>query len=67
MKEQVVIHRTLVGWFNVKSIDGTLLFNVAPDILENAFPEINTDTYIACMELDLSRITEIKNKKKVGS
>ncbi|HHC9190169.1 TPA: pathogenicity island protein, partial [Staphylococcus aureus] len=30
-------------------------------------PDVSKDVQVACLEMDLSKITEIKNKKKVGS
>ncbi|HGH5465662.1 pathogenicity island protein [Staphylococcus pseudintermedius] len=50
-----------------KDTKHNLLLNVSPQVFEQNFPEINNDVQIAVLEMDLSRITEIKNKKKVGS
>ncbi|MDK8176493.1 pathogenicity island protein [Staphylococcus simulans] len=67
MKQQVVITKTLLNWRNVKTSDGQLLLNIAPDVFKKHFPEVSEDICIACMELDISRILELKNKKKVGN
>ncbi|MGS3972966.1 pathogenicity island protein [Staphylococcus pseudintermedius] len=68
MKQQVIITKTIVGWYNIKDTKHNLLLNVSPQVFEQYFPEINNnDVQIAVLEMDLSRITEIKNKKKVGS
>ncbi|UXR34948.1 pathogenicity island protein [Staphylococcus simulans] len=67
MKQQVIITKSVVGWINIKDTDHNLLLNIAPDIFKEHFPEVSEDIYIACLELDISRILELKNKKKVGS
>lgn len=67
MKQQVIITKTIIGWYNIKDTNHNLLLNVSPQVFEQYFPEVNNDVQIAVLELDLSRITEIKNKKKVGS
>lgn len=64
MKQQVVIKKSVVGWFNVKDTNGNLLLNVAPDVFKENFPEVSPDISIACMELELNRIVELKEKKK---
>lgn len=64
MKQQVVITKSVVGWFNVKDVKGNLLLNVAPDVFKENFPEVSPDISIACMELELNRIVELKEKKK---
>lgn len=64
MKQQVVITKSVVGWFNVKDTNGNLLLNVAPDVFKENFPEVSPDISIACMELELNRIVELKEKKK---
>ncbi|PCF63166.1 pathogenicity island protein [Staphylococcus intermedius] len=67
MKQQVIITKTIVGWYNIKDTNHNLLLNVSPQVFEHYFPEVNNDVQIAVLEMDLSRISEIKNKKKVGS
>lgn len=67
MKQQVIITKSVCGWFNVKNTDHELLLNIAPDVFKKHFPDVSEDICIACMELDISRILELKNKKKVGS
>lgn len=62
MQEQVVITKSVVGWFNVKDVKGNLLLNVAPDVFKENFPEVSPDISIACMELELNRIVELKEK-----
>ncbi|APR60589.1 MULTISPECIES: hypothetical protein [Staphylococcus] len=64
MQQQVVITKSVVGWFNVKDVKGNLLLNVAPDVFKENFPEVSPDISIACMELELNRIVELKEKKK---
>lgn len=64
MKQQVLITKSVVGWFNVKDTNGNLLLNVAPDVFKENFPEVSPDIAIACMELELNRIVELKEKKK---
>lgn len=64
MQQQVVITKSVVGWFNVKDVKGNLLLNVAPDVFKENFPEVSHDISIACMELELNRIVELKEKKK---
>ncbi|HFQ1319766.1 TPA: pathogenicity island protein [Staphylococcus aureus] len=64
MQQQVVITKSVVGWFNVKDTNGNLLLNVAPDVFKENFPEVSPDISIACMELELNRIVELKEKKK---
>lgn len=63
MKQQVVITKSVVGWFNVKDVDGNLLLNIAPDAFKKHFPEVSPNIAIACMELDINRIVELKDKK----
>ncbi|PTJ26337.1 pathogenicity island protein [Staphylococcus simulans] len=67
MKQQVIITKSVVGWLNIKDTDHNLLLNIAPDVFKEHFPEVSEDIYIACLELDISRILELKNKKKVGN
>ncbi|PTJ28481.1 pathogenicity island protein [Staphylococcus simulans] len=67
MKQQVIITKSVCGWFNVKNTDHELLLNIAPDVFKKHFPEVSEDICVACLELDISRILELKNKKKVGS
>jgi hypothetical protein len=62
MQQQVVITKSVVGWFNVKDVKGNLLLNVAPDVFKENFPEVSPDISIACMELELNRIVELKEK-----
>ena len=64
MQQQVVITKSVVGWFNVKDVKGNLLLNVAPDVFKENLPEVSPDISIACMELELNRIVELKEKKK---
>lgn len=66
MKQQVIITKSAIGWFNIKDTDHNLLLNIAPDVFKQHFPEVSEDIYIACLELDISRILELKNKKKGG-
>ncbi|EZI38312.1 hypothetical protein [Staphylococcus haemolyticus] len=63
MKQQVVITKSVVGWFNVKDVKGNLLLNIAPDVFKKHFPEVSPNISIACMELDINRIVELKDKK----
>ncbi|MCC3724036.1 pathogenicity island protein [Staphylococcus haemolyticus] len=63
MKQQVVITKSVVGWFNVKDVKGNLLLNIAPDVFKENFPEVSPNIAIACMELDINRIVELKDKK----
>lgn len=67
MKQQVIITKNIVGHYNIKDTNHNLLLNVSPQVFEQNFPEVNSDVQIAVLEMDLARITEIKNKKKVGS
>lgn len=67
MKQQVIITKTIVGWYNIKNTRHNLLLNVSPQVFEQYFPEINNDVQIAVLEMDLSRIAEVKNEKKVGN
>ncbi|MBW3855704.1 pathogenicity island protein [Staphylococcus haemolyticus] len=64
MKQQVVITKSVVGWFCVKDVEGNLILNIAPDVFKENFPEVSPDISIACMELELNRIVELKEKKK---
>ena len=41
MKQQVVITKSVVGWFNVKDVKGNLLLNIAPDAFKKHFPEVS--------------------------
>ena len=66
MKQQVLKTKSVVGWFNVKDTNGNLLLNVAPDVFKENFPEVSPDISIACMELELNRIVELKEKKKAS-
>ncbi|EOR41831.1 hypothetical protein S122051_1403 [Staphylococcus aureus subsp. aureus 122051] len=43
------------------------MLNIPPKVFEQCFPDVSKDVQVACLEMDLSKITEIKNKKKVGS
>ncbi|MDH9707146.1 pathogenicity island protein [Staphylococcus epidermidis] len=63
MKQQVVITKSVVGWFNVKDVEGNLLLNIAPDAFNKHFPEVSPNISIACMELNINRIVELKDKK----
>ncbi len=63
MQQQVVITKSVVGWFNVKDVKGNLLLNIAPNIFKKHFPEVSPDISIACMQLDIDRIVELKEKK----
>ncbi|WP_368872667.1 pathogenicity island protein, partial [Staphylococcus haemolyticus] len=54
MKQQVVITKSVVGWFNVKDVKGNLLLNIAPDVFKKHFPEVSPNIAIACMELDIN-------------
>lgn len=65
MKQQVVITRSLLGWINIKDTKGNLLLNMAPDVFREHFKDVSEHVTLACMELDLSRIKEIKNKVSV--
>ena len=64
MQQQVVITKSVVGWFNVKDVEGKLLLNIAPDVFKK---QVSPDISIACMELELNRIVELKEKKKEES
>lgn len=63
MKQQVVITKSVVGWFNLKDVEGNILLNIAPDVFKENFPEVSPNIAIACMELDINRIVELKDKK----
>ncbi|AYU54955.1 pathogenicity island protein [Staphylococcus debuckii] len=67
MKQQVIITKSIVGWYNIKDTQHNLLLNIAPDVFKKHFPEVSEDICIACLEMDISRILELKNKKKVGN
>lgn len=67
MKQQVIITKSVLNWYNIKDTDHNLLLNIAPDVFKEHFPEVSEDICIACLELDISRILELKNKKKVGN
>ena len=67
MKQQVIITKSVVGWYNIKDTQHNLLLNIAPDVFKKHFPEVSEDICVACMELDISRILELKNKEKVGN
>ena len=58
-------YKSVVGWFNVKDVEGKLLLNIAPDVFKKHFSEVSPDISIACMELELNRIVELKEKKSV--
>ena len=63
MKQQVVITKSVVGWFNVKDVKGNLLLNIAPDAFKKHFPEVSPNISMACSQLDINRIVELKDKK----
>ncbi|MBE7341652.1 pathogenicity island protein [Staphylococcus haemolyticus] len=63
MKQQVVITKSVIGWFNVKDVEGNLLLNIAPDAFKKHFPEVSPNISIACIQLDINRIVELKDKK----
>lgn len=67
MKQQVIITKSVVGWYNIKDTQHNLLLNIAPNVFKKHFPEVSEDICVACMELDISRILELKNKEKVGN
>ena len=67
MKQQVIITKSVLNWYNIKDTDHNLLLNIAPDVFKEHFPEVSENIYIACMELEINRILELKNKKKVGN
>ena len=37
MKQQVVITKSVVGWFNLKDVEGNILLNIAPDAFKKHF------------------------------
>lgn len=41
MKQQVVITKSVVGWFCVKDVEGNLILNIAPDVFKKHFPEVS--------------------------
>ena len=63
MKQQVVITKSVIGWFNLKDVEGNILLNIAPDAFKKHFPEVSSNIAIACMELNINRIVELKDKK----
>lgn len=63
MKQQVVITKSVVGWFCVKDVEGNLILNIAPDVFKKHFPEVSPNISIACMQLDINRIVELRDKK----
>lgn len=67
VRKQVIITKTVVGWYNIKDTQHNLMLNIPPKVFEQCFPDVSKDVQVACLEMDLSKITEIKNKKKVGS
>ena len=67
MRKQVIITKTVVGWYNIKDTQHNLMLNIPSKVFEQYFTDVSKDVQVACLEMDLSKITEIKNKKKVGS
>lgn len=64
MKQQVVITKSVIGWFNVRDVEGNLLLNIAPDVFKKHFPEVSPNIAIACMELDIFSCTTSKSSNK---
>ena len=48
----------------MRDVEGNLLLNIAPDVFKKHFPEVSPNIAIACMELDINRIVELKEKEK---
>ena len=47
----------------MKDVKGNLLLNIAPDAFKKHFPEVSPNISIACIQLDINRIVELKDKK----
>lgn len=43
MKKQVIITKSVVGWYNIKDTQHNLLLNIAPDVFKKHFPEVSED------------------------
>lgn len=64
MKQQIVITKTVLQWYNVKNTNGDILLNIPPDIFHENFPEISSNIALACMEINFDRIEKLM---KVGN
>ncbi|UXR72073.1 pathogenicity island protein [Staphylococcus sp. IVB6238] len=64
MKQQVIITKTVAGWYNIKDTNRNLLLNVSPQVLEQYFPEVSKNFSIACMEINFDRIAKLKTIKR---
>ncbi|WJP98439.1 hypothetical protein [Macrococcus bovicus] len=57
MKTQVVIKKSVIGWFNLYK-KGKLIANLPPETMKELLPGF-TGSYLACCEMDLSLINKL--------
>lgn len=55
MKCQIVIRRTITGWYNLYD-KGVLVANVPLQVIKELIPGFNVHSMLACYELDMSLI-----------
>ncbi|MCE3363653.1 pathogenicity island protein, partial [Staphylococcus aureus] len=57
MRKQVIITKTVVGWYNIKDTQHNLMLNIPPKVFEQCFPDVSKDVQAACSQMDLAKIT----------
>ncbi|CAG39394.1 pathogenicity island protein [Staphylococcus aureus] len=43
MRKQVIITKTVVGWYNIKDTQHNLMLNIPPKVFEQYFPDVSKD------------------------
>ncbi|WP_180530038.1 pathogenicity island protein [Staphylococcus haemolyticus] len=59
MKQQVVVTKSVVGWFCVKDVEGNLILNIAPDVFKKHFPEVSPNIAYQSHVLNSNRIVKL--------
>ncbi|WP_225306052.1 pathogenicity island protein [Staphylococcus aureus] len=47
MRKQVIITKTVVGWYNIKDTQHNLMLNIPPKVFEQYFPGVSKDVQVA--------------------
>lgn len=64
MRKQVIITKTVVGWYNIKDTQHNLMLNIPPKVFEQYFPDVSKDVQVACLEMDYQKLQKLKIRKK---
>ncbi|WP_224518660.1 pathogenicity island protein [Staphylococcus aureus] len=62
MRKQVIITKTVVGWYNIKDTQHNLMLNIPPKVFEQYFPDVSKDVQVACLEMDNIRSSIIRGR-----